>query len=318
MNNNEYEEILLDLVRLIKQARNESLLGLYDSALIHYYQAMIIIQSKINDKCNGNDIIEKWKITKYNIKNEIIQIKQINEICKEINNVKFNYSKKQVENIENKKLIEKEILDMLTKENKTEKKINNFLSISNDSNKKHKIFIAKINLINDNKNNDTKINKWLDYKGRKSNDIIIKNKINILQKDDNTLYLKKSKSPTYEKQKMMINPIEKWYYRTKYKKNNDLIGSSFKKKTETNINRYSMTIKNDDINLHKKLSTQNLFRKHESFRQFPMNIIDNNLNKLNKRKSFNTKTKRKVVVVKIDLDEELKIDNNDIKKEDKI
>ena len=313
MNNNENQEKLLYLVKLIKQARQESLLGLYDSALIHYNQAMLIIKSKIYDEYNNKETIEKWKITEYNIKNEIIQIKQMYEICKEINNTEFDYSKKQVENIENKKTIEKEVLGMLIQQNRIEKTRNNFLPSSTDKIKKPKIYIAKINLINDNKNNDTKINQWLNYKQRKNNDKIIKDNVRTLQKSDNIFYLKRNKSSIFVKQKIMINPIEEFNYRTKNKNISELTDSSLKENIEMNAHQNYMNIKNDNSYIHKKLSTQNFFQKIGNYKQSQMNNMDNK--KLTKKKSYNTKIKRKMEIIKIDLDEEMnKIDKNNKKK----
>ena len=313
MNNNENQEKLLYLVKLIKQARQESLLGLYDSALIHYNQAMLIIKSKIYDEYNNKDTIEKWKITEYNIKNEIIQIKQMYEICKEINNTEFDYSKKQVENIENKKTIEKEVLGMLIQQNRIEKTRNNFLPSSTDKIKKPKIYIAKINLINDNKSNDTKINQWLNYKQRKNNNKIIKDNVRTLQKSDNIFYLKRNKSSIFVKQKIMINPIEEFNYRTKNKNISELTDGSLKENIEMNAHQNYMNIKNDNSYIHKKLLTQNFFQKIGNYKQSQMNNMDNK--KLTKKKSYNTKIKRKMEIIKIDLDEEMnKIDKNNKKK----
>ena len=313
MNNNENQEKLLYLVKLIKQARQESLLGLYDSALIHYNQAMLIIKSKIYDEYSNKDTIEKWKITEYNIKNEIIQIKQMYEICKEINNTEFDYSKKQVENIENKKTIEKEVLGMLIQQNRIEKTKNNFLPSSTDKIKKPKIYIAKINLINDNKSNDTKINQWLNYKQRKNNDKIIKDNIRTLQKSDDIFYLKRNKSSIFVKQKIMINPIEEFNYRTKNKNISELTDGSLKENIEMNAHQNYMNIKNDNSYIHKKLLTQNFIQKIGNYKQSQMNNMDNK--KLTKKKSYNTKIKRKMEIIKIDLDEEMnKIDKNNKKK----
>ena len=314
MNNNENEEKLINLVKLIKQARNESLLGLYNSALTHYNQSMIIIRSKIYDANDNKDIIENWKITEYNIKNEIMQIKQMYEICKEINNSEFNYSKKQLENIENKKLIEKEVLEMIIKENKIEKNRNTFLSFS-DSTKKHKIYTAKINLTNDNKNNGNKVNQWLYYKQRRNNNKINKDNTSPLQKNDDNDHLKKNKSTIFIKQKKMINPLEEWYNGTTNKKISELNDNYLKQKTEINPTQNNIQIKNNDIYLIRKLSNKDFFHNYERLKKQQISNMNNR--SLNKKKSYNIKKRKKTEVIKIDLDEEInKIEKNNEKRED--
>ena len=201
---------------------------------------------------------------------------------------------------------------MLIQQNRIEKTRNNFLPSSTDKIKKPKIYIAKINLINDNKSNDTKINQWLNYKQRKNNDKIIKDNVRTLQKSDNIFYLKRNKSSIFVKQKIMINPIEEFNYRTKNKNISELTDGSLKENIEMNAHQNHMNIKNDNSYIHKKLLTQNFFQKIGNYKQSQMNNMDNK--KLTKKKSYNTKIKRKMEIIKIDLDEEMnKIDKNNKK-----
>ena len=61
-------------------------------------------------------------MTEYNIKSEMLQIKDILQTCLELHNSDFSYSRKQNEGFyflnENKKIIEKEINDMFNKDKK--------------------------------------------------------------------------------------------------------------------------------------------------------------------------------------------------------
>ena len=75
-------EKLKELVNTIKLARKYSLIGEYGNSLEKYQEAVCLIKQRQEEIKNDNDKIkEKWKMTEYNIKNEMLQIKDILQIC---------------------------------------------------------------------------------------------------------------------------------------------------------------------------------------------------------------------------------------------
>ena len=120
MKNNEK---IKDLVSIIKFARKCSLLGEYGNSLEKYQEAIKIIKQRQEEIVNeSEDLKTKWKMTEYNIKSEMLQIKDILQTCLELHNSDFSYSRKQNEGFyflnENKKIIEKEINAMFNKDKK--------------------------------------------------------------------------------------------------------------------------------------------------------------------------------------------------------
>ena len=74
-----------ELSSIIKSARKYSLLGEYGNSLEKYQEAVSIIKQRQEEIKDDNDNIkEKWKMTEYNIKSEMLQIKDILQICLKI------------------------------------------------------------------------------------------------------------------------------------------------------------------------------------------------------------------------------------------
>ncbi len=102
---------ILDLSKMLKMARELSILGYYETSLIKYQIALSIVQARYKE-ITEEFIKQKWKMTELNLKSEIAQTKQILEVCKTLKNADFNYSKKQVDTdeISQRKLKEDNIL----------------------------------------------------------------------------------------------------------------------------------------------------------------------------------------------------------------
>ena len=102
---------ILDLPKIIKIAREHTLLGKYEISLKKYQIALEIIQAR-KKEVNVGVLRDKWQMTELNIKSEIGQTKQMLEACKALTNIDFNYFKKQVESneIKKKKLQEKGVM----------------------------------------------------------------------------------------------------------------------------------------------------------------------------------------------------------------
>ena len=102
---------ILDLSKIIRIAREHTLLGRYETSLKKYEIALEIIQARKKEVSVGV-LREKWQMTELNIKSEIAQTKQMLEACKALTNIDFNYFKKQVESneIKKKKLQEKGVM----------------------------------------------------------------------------------------------------------------------------------------------------------------------------------------------------------------
>ena len=101
----------MDLPKIIKIAREHTLLGRYETSLKKYQIALEIIQAR-KKEVNVGVLRDKWQMTELNIKSEIGQTKQMLEACKALTNIDFNYFKKQVESneIKKKKLQEKGVM----------------------------------------------------------------------------------------------------------------------------------------------------------------------------------------------------------------
>ena len=102
---------ILDLPKIIKIAREHTLLGKYEISIKKYQIALEIIQARKKEVKVGV-LRDKWKMTELNIKSEISQTKQMLEACKTLTNIDFNYFKKQIESneIKKKKLQEKGVM----------------------------------------------------------------------------------------------------------------------------------------------------------------------------------------------------------------
>ena len=102
---------ILDLPKLIKIAREHTLLGKYETSIKKYQIALEIIQARKKEVKVGV-LRDKWQMTELNIKSEISQTKQMLEACKTLTNIDFNYFKKQIESneIKKKKLQEKGVM----------------------------------------------------------------------------------------------------------------------------------------------------------------------------------------------------------------
>ena len=102
---------ILDLSKMLKMARELSILGYYETSLIKYQIALSIVQARYKE-ITEEFIKQKWKMTELNLKSEIAQTKQILEVCKTLKNADFNYAKKQVDTdeISQRKLKEDNIL----------------------------------------------------------------------------------------------------------------------------------------------------------------------------------------------------------------
>ena len=211
-----------DLSDIIKNARRYSLIGEYGNSLEKYQEAIIIIKQRQKKIKEGNENLKEiWKMTEYNIKSEMLQIKDILETCLQLHHCQFNYSKKQFEGNEfvtkNKKIMEKEIMEMYNKD----KRIYDKISDNSGSN---------INNITDNRN----INR-----SNKSNKI--KNKS--IKSTNINLSIETKKNKTSK-----INPWlnKKIYSNTKY--NKPYINTNINNNTENNINNFNNNSNSNSIN----------------------------------------------------------------------
>ena len=304
MKNNEK---LKELSNIIKNARKYSLIGEYGNSLEKYQEAISIIKERQKEIINeSEDLKEKWKMTEYNIKSEMLQIKNVLETCLQLHHSHFNYSKKQLEGDEylkeNKKKMEKEIMEIYNKEKHIyePKKNNNKINRSNKSNKeKNKVYKIKLNLpVETKKNKIPKISTWLSNKNYTNNKNI---KINNNNNDnyDNNINIKKSKSLKVNAiEKKMFNPLEE-FYSVKLDKNNN----EFKINGNNNASMGKSELIQQKINLQK--ITPSSYNKNENKISINNNININNINNDNKKK---------IRVVQIDLDDlrdEKKLDDND-------
>ena len=102
---------IMDLPKIIKIAREHTLLGRYETSLKKYQIALEIIQAR-KKEVNVGVLRDKWQMTELNIKSEIAQTKQMLDACIALTNIDFNYFKKQIESkeIQKKKFQEKGIM----------------------------------------------------------------------------------------------------------------------------------------------------------------------------------------------------------------
>ena len=100
----------MDLPKIIKIAREHTLLGRYETSLKKYQIALEIIQAR-KKEVNVGVLGDKWQMTELNIKSEIAQTKQMLDACIALTNIDFNYFKKQIESkeIQKKNFMKKEL-----------------------------------------------------------------------------------------------------------------------------------------------------------------------------------------------------------------
>ena len=239
-----------ELALIIKSARKYSLLGEYGNSLEKYQEAVSLIKQRQEEIKNENDSIkEKWKMTEYNIKSEMLQIKDILQICLQLHHSEFSYNKKQNEENyffnESKKIIDKEVNDMYNKDKKAyelNKKNNNNKYSYSESNKqqiKQKIKSKSSNMnnnyISDIKKNkeQNKINHFISNQGYKSN-------YNSNSGKKNYTNIKKSRSLKEPTEIKMFNPLE------------EFCGHDLKEKDFINMNEI-----NKEININEKEKINN-------------------------------------------------------------
>ena len=99
----------MDLPKIIKIAREHTLLGRYETSLKKYQIALEIIQAR-KKEVNVGVLRDKWQRKELNIKSEIAQTKQMLEACIALTNIDFNYFKKQIESKEIQKKFRKKEL----------------------------------------------------------------------------------------------------------------------------------------------------------------------------------------------------------------
>jgi len=285
------------------------LIGEYGNSLEKYQDAISIIkerQKELELIKGCEDLKEKWKMTEYNIKSEMLQIKDILEKCLQLHHSKFNYSKKQLEGNElfneNKKLMEKEILEMYNKDkriyDKKPENNNKNIALSNKSNKiKNKsVKTPNINLaLDSNRNRIPKMNPW------PSNKNYFYNKYNntVSNTNDNNYNLKKSKSSKVNMEKKMFNPLEE-FYGIKPGNNN--------KESKINGNDFLIKQRKNEL-IQQKINMQKM-------NPFSINMKQShNSQKNNSVKNKNNENKNnKIKVVQIDLESEK---YNNLKKDEK-
>jgi hypothetical protein len=292
---------LKQLSNIIKNARKNSLIGEYGNSLEKYQEAIAIIKERQEEIINeGEDLKEKWKMTEYNIKSEMLQIKNVLETCLQLHHSHFNYSKKQLEGDEfineNKKKVEKEILEFYNKDKDKRiyepKKNNNNKNITkNRSYKekdKNKIYKNKFNLIIDTKKNNKapKVNPWLSNKNSNKNSYI--SNYNKFNNTDNNMNIKKCKSLKVNTiEKKMFNPLEEFYSKKNDNKNKEI---NINGKDNSNICRKSLQIQ-------QKLSPSSFDAKPN------IKVISNsNNNNINYNSNVINNKKKQIKVVQIDLD----------------
>ena len=284
-----------ELSSIIKSARKYSLLGEYGNSLEKYQEAVSIIKQRQEEIKDDNDNIkEKWKMTEYNIKSEMLQIKDILQICLQLHHSEFVYNKKQNEGNylfnENKKIIDKEISDMFSKDktlydsNKKNNNINSY-SASNKQQIKQKSKSSKMNNNYSNYSNESrkskrqnKINPFQISPGIKSNS----NSNSCSNKKSNTNFIK-SKSFVEPQEIKMFNPLEEFCGCNL--NDNDIINMNKingKEKEKEKIN-------NDKINQNKKVKIVKIDLFNEQIDNKKIENDNNNINiNINNKMDINT------------------------------
>ena len=334
---------LKHLSNIIKNARKYSLIGEYGNSLEKYQEAIAIIKERQTEIINeGEDLKEKWKMTEYNIKSEMLQIKNVLETCLQLHHSHFNYSKKQLEGDEyineNKKKVEKEILEFYNKDKRIyePKKTNNKNIGKNRSykDKEKKINKTKYNLIIDTKKNKTpKINPWFNNKNYNknnynSNSISNSNSNNNKSNNnnDNIINIKKCKSLKVNTiEKKMFNPLEEFYggkidnmnneIKINGKENNILNRKSFQIQQKISLQKISPSSINIKPNIKLISNNNNINIINDKKKQIKVVEIDlGNIDVKNKEMDINDDKKEEnldVVEQALENLSQLNIDNND-------
>ena len=236
---------IMDLPKIIKMAREHTLLGKYETSLKKYQIALEIIQAR-KKEVNVGVLKDKWQMTELNIKSEIGQTKQMLEACKALTNIDFNYFKKQIESdeIKKKKFQEKGVLVFdMSNGNRNSLPNQNYIGNSpfsfNDPSSKQDPFsafnkdqingIMVDNSINSDVNEDDeqilnplKPQKNFGKKNKKKKKLGTITSINVVQKNKNTEkanpWFKQEKtknnniknSTKLKEEKTMLNPLEQF------------------------------------------------------------------------------------------------------------
>jgi len=305
MKNNEK---IKDLSSIIKNARKYSLIGEYGNSLEKYQEAIEIIkgrQKELEIIKESDDLKEKWKMTEYNIKSEMLQIKDILEKCLQLHHSDFNYSKKQLEGNEfineNKKLMEKEIMEMYNKDKRIYDKAsdnnnNKKFALSNKINKikQKSTKTSNINMALDSKRNRIpKINPWPNNKNyfyskyNKTSNII--NNSN----DNNINFnIKKCKSLKANMEKKMFNPLEEFY---SLKPDSNINSKEFK----INGNDYPTKFRKSEV-IQQKINFQKYSPYSINMKQTSDIQNENSIKSIQNK--INDKKNNKIKVVQIDLE----------------
>ena len=90
---------ILDLSKIVKAARENCILGLYEKALRKYQIAIPIIQSRILDLSNDTLLQEKWKNVEKNLKEEEAEILEIMKSCDIFKNIYSESGEKKAINV---------------------------------------------------------------------------------------------------------------------------------------------------------------------------------------------------------------------------
>ena len=77
---------ILDLSKIVKSARENALLGLYEKAVSKYQIAIPIIQARISEITNDTLLQEKWRTIEKNLKEEEEEIREIMKSCEVFKN----------------------------------------------------------------------------------------------------------------------------------------------------------------------------------------------------------------------------------------
>ena len=91
---------ILDLSKLVKAARENCILGLYEKALNKYQIAIPIIQSRISELSDDTLLQEKWKSVEKSLKEEEAEIKEIMKSCDVFKNIYTESGEKKAMNVE--------------------------------------------------------------------------------------------------------------------------------------------------------------------------------------------------------------------------
>ena len=305
MKNNEK---IKDLSSIIKNARKYSLIGEYGNSLEKYQEAIEIIkgrQKELEIIKESDDLKEKWKMTEYNIKSEMLQIKDILEKCLQLHHSDFNYSKKQLEGNEfineNKKLMEKEIMEMYNKDKRIYDKAsdnnnNKKFALSNKINKikQKSTKTSNINMALDSKRNRIpKINPWPNNKNyfyskyNKTSNII-----NNSNDNNSNFNIKKCKSLKANMEKKMFNPLEEFY---SLKPDSNINSKEFK----INGNDYPTKFRKSEF-IQQKINFQKYSPYSINMKQTSDIQNENSIKSIQNK--INDKKNNKIKVVQIDLE----------------